>query len=107
MTPITLLPCKGDWALRAAYSWRSEYMVTAIDCCVSYPIWNSATGQLDASIRYKFTDNIEVLLSGSNLLNEQTLLEQQVSDADSGGLRLPNASAQQDRRLTFGVRLKY
>lgn len=98
---------KGDWAVRAAYSWRSAYMVTAIDCCVSYPIWNSATGQLDASIRYKFNDNVEVLLSGSNLLNEQTVLEQQVSDQSAGGLRLPNASSQQDRRLTFGVRLKY
>ncbi len=98
---------KGDWAVRLAYSWRSAYMVTAIDCCVSYPIWNSATGQLDGSIRYKVNDNIEVMLSGSNLLNEQTTLEQQVSDQSAGGLRLPNASTQQDRRLTFGVRMKY
>lgn len=98
---------KGDWAVRVAYSWRSAYMVTAIDCCVSYPIWNTATGQLDGSIRYKINDNIEVMLSGSNLLNEQTVLEQQVSDQSSGGLRLPNASTQQDRRLTFGVRMKY
>lgn len=98
---------KGDWAVRVAYSWRSAYMVTAIDCCVSYPIWNSATGQLDGSIRYKINDNIEVMLSGSNLLNEQTVLEQQVSDQSAGGLRLPNASTQQDRRLTFGVRMKY
>jgi len=98
---------KGAWAVRMAYSWRSAYMVTAIDCCVSYPIWNSATGQLDGSIRYKINDNIEVLLSGSNLLNEQTTLEQQVSDQSDGGLRLPNASTQQDRRVTFGVRMKY
>ena len=98
---------KDAWALRLAYSWRSAYMVTAIDCCVAYPIWNSATGQLDGSIRYKYNDNVEVLLSGSNLLNEQTILEQQISDQSAGGLRLPNAAFQNDRRYTVGVRLKY
>lgn len=98
---------KGSWAARLAYSWRSEFMVTAIDCCVSYPIWNKAYGQLDGSLRYKFNDNIELSLSGSNLLNEQTVLEQQVTDQSDGGLRLPNASFQNDRRYTLGLRVKY
>lgn len=98
---------KGDWALRLAYNWRSEFMVTAIDCCVSYPIWNDATGQVDGSIRYNATDNIEISFQASNLLNEQTVLRQQVENSEDGGLRLPNAWFQNDRRYTLGVRFKY
>ncbi|ARU28946.1 TonB-dependent receptor [Cellvibrio sp. PSBB006] len=98
---------KGDVAVRLAYSWRSEYMVTAVDCCVAYPIWHDATGQLDGSIRYNISDNIEISLAGSNLLNEETRLEQQVSGYEDGGLRLPNAWFQNDRRFTLGVRFTY
>lgn len=98
---------KGDWALRLAYNWRSEFMVTAIDCCVSYPIWNEATGQLDGSIRYNATDNIEISFQASNLLGEETVLKQQIENTEDGGLRLPNAWFQNDRRYTLGVRFKY
>jgi outer membrane receptor protein involved in Fe transport len=82
-------------------------MVTAIDCCVSYPIWNAATGQLDGSIRYNATDNIEISFQASNILSEETVLEQQVENTEDGGLRLPNAWFQNDRRYTLGVRFKY
>ncbi|MBE8715613.1 TonB-dependent receptor [Cellvibrio sp. KB43] len=98
---------KGDVALRVAYSWRSEYMVTARDCCVVYPVWNEAQGHLDASIRYNITDNIELSLQGSNLLNTTTKLRQQVTDADDGALKLPNSWFQNDRRFTLGVRFQY
>ncbi|MGH8223664.1 MAG: TonB-dependent receptor domain-containing protein, partial [Woeseiaceae bacterium] len=95
---------KGDFSARTAYSWRSEYLVTAIDCCVAYPIWNEDYGQVDASIRWQVTDNLEVSLQGSNLLNEETVLRQQVTNADDGGLVMPNAWFQNDRRLTLAFR---
>lgn len=98
---------KGDLALRIAYSWRSEYLVTAKDCCAVYPIWNDAQGHLDASIRYSINDNIELSLQGSNLTNVTTKLKQQVTDSADGGLLLPNAWFQNDRRYTLGVRFKY
>ena len=98
---------KNDWAARVAYSWRSEYMITAIDCCVAVPIWTEATGQLDGSVKYTFNDNVEVSFQISNILNEQTVLTQQVQDYDQGGLRLPNAWHENDRRYTVGLRLKY
>ncbi len=98
---------KGPLALRLAYNWRSEFLVTAIDCCVAYSIWNQDEGYLDGSIRYKLTDNLELSLQGSNLLNTETVLEQQVRDASEGGLRLPNAWFQNDRRVTMGIRFKY
>lgn len=98
---------KDKLALRVAYTWRSEYMVTARDCCVVYPVWSEDQGHLDASIRYNLTDNIEVSLQGSNLLNTETKLKQQVTDTDKGGLLLPNAWFQNDRRFTLGVRFQY
>lgn len=98
---------KGDLAVRVAYSWRSEYLVTAKDCCAVYPIWNEDQGHLDASIRYNITDNIELSLQGSNLTNVTTKLRQQVTDSADGGLLLPNAWFQNDRRYTLGIRFKY
>ena len=97
---------KYDISARVAYSWRSEYLVTAVDCCVAYPIWNEDYGQIDASIRWKMNDNWEFMLSGSNLNNEETVLRQQVTNAEDGGLLLPNAWFQNDRRYTLSFRYK-
>lgn len=97
---------KGGVAVRLAYNWRSKYMVTAVDCCVALPIWNQAAGFLDGSVRYRVSDNVEVSFSGSNLLNTKTVLRQQVENAEDGGLTLPNAWFENDRRLVLGVRLK-
>lgn len=101
---VVLMYEKGPWAARAAYNWRSEYLVTAADCCVGFPIWQDAAGFLDASLRYRVNDNIELNIQGQNLLNTDTVLKQQV---DNRGTKLPNAWFQNDRRVQFGVRLKY
>jgi outer membrane receptor protein involved in Fe transport len=71
---------------------------------VSYPIWNDAYGALDGSISWDVTDNIQLQLSGSNLLNTETVLRQQVSNYEDGGLTLPNAWFQNDRRFTLSFR---
>jgi TonB-dependent receptor len=98
---------KNDWAARVAYNWRSEYMITAIDCCVAVPIWTEASGTLDGSVKYSFSENVEVSFQIANILNEQTVLTQQVQDYDKGGLRLPNAWHENDRRYTLGLRFRY
>jgi len=95
---------KGPWALRAAYNWRSKYLLTAADCCVGFPIWQKGQGFLDASIRYQVSKNIELSIQGSNLLNTDTVLLQQV---DNRGTLTPNAWFQNDRRVQVGIRLKY
>jgi TonB-dependent receptor len=95
---------KGNWSARLAYSWRSEYMVTAVDCCVAVPIWNEDYGQLDGSLRWRVTDSIELGISGSNLTNSETVLRQQVENYEDGGLTLPNAWFQNDRRYTLTFR---
>lgn len=98
---------KDAIAARIAYNWRSAYMITAVDCCVAVPIWNAAYGQLDASIKYKFSDNLTVALQASNLLNEKTKLTQQIEDSSAGGQKMPNAWFQNDVRYTLGLRLTY
>ncbi|NJC41226.1 TonB-dependent receptor [Brevundimonas alba] len=97
----------GPWAARLAYNWRSDYLVTAVDCCVYLPIWQEAAGFLDGSIRYAVNDRLELSLQGSNLLNTETRLFQQVNNASEGGTLTPNAWLQSDRRLVFGFRFRY
>ena len=94
-------------SLRVAYNWRSKYLVTPIDCCVYLPVWQKAAGFLDATARYKVNDNVELSIEGQNLLNTQTKLQQQITDANSPEAKVitvPNAWFRQDRRFTFGVR---
>ncbi len=92
---------KGDWSARLAYSWRDDYLVTAVDCCVALPVWQKAYGQLDGSIKYTISDSLTVSLSGSNLLGEETVTEQQVENWQDGGLRLPTGRFRNDTRYTL------
>jgi len=94
----------GPWAARLAYNWRSEYLVTAVDCCVYLPIWQESAGFLDGSVRFKVNDNLELSLQGSNLLSTETRLFQQVNDASDGGTLTPNAWLKSDRRVVLGLR---
>lgn len=95
---------------RLAYNWRSKYLVTAVDCCVALPVWQKAAGFLDGSIRYSVTKNVELSVQGSNLLNTQTKLEQQITDVNSPEKKrilVPNAWFQNDRRFVIGARVKF
>ncbi|MES1156770.1 MAG: TonB-dependent receptor [Alphaproteobacteria bacterium] len=96
----------GPWAARLAYNWRSKWLVTRYDCCVYLPVWQMAAGYLDGSVRYRINDRLELSLEGSNLLNTETVLKQQVTDAP-GETLMPNAWIQQDRRFVAGVRLRF
>lgn len=93
---------KGRLSARAAYNWRSKYLVTAVDCCVGLPIWQDSAGFLDASIRYRVTDWIELSIQGSNLLGTDTVLKQQV---DSDGTLKANSWFKNDRRVQAGIRV--
>lgn len=103
---------KGAWSARLAYNWRSEYLVTSQDCCIALPIWQKSAGYLDARLAYRFNEQVEVSLEGTNLLNTRTELRQQVDGATQSSpndtrLLLPNAWFQNDRRLQAQVRLKF
>ena len=109
---VILMYEKGPWAARLAYNWRSQYLVSGLDCCVGLPIWQKQQGLLDGSIRYKINDNIEVSLEGTNILGSDTVLMQQVAGdtnatPNAPRVLMPDAWFRNDRRFQVGVRLKY
>lgn len=98
---------KNDFSARVAYNWRSEFLITAADCCMSYPVWGDAYGQTDASMNYKFNDNYFISLGISNLTKESMVTSQQVEDESSGGLRLPSSVGKAERRYTLSLRANF
>ncbi|MEP7130014.1 MAG: TonB-dependent receptor [Sphingomicrobium sp.] len=100
---------KGPISARLAYNWRSQYLVTAVDCCVYLPVWQKSAGFLDATLKYTLNDSIELGLQASNLLNTKTVLLQQITDKNSPegkNILVPNAWFQNDRKLIVSVRWK-
>ncbi len=101
----TLFYEKGPLAMRAAYNWRSAFNVTPRDDIFPFsPIWQEATGQLDASIFYAVTDNIKVGVQGVNLLDSITETSQVV---DFDGTRVTRSAFRNDRRYAFIARFDF
>lgn len=101
----TLFYEKGPLALRAAYNWRSAFLITPRDDIYPFsPIWQESSGQLDASIFYAVTDNIKIGVQGVNLLDEVTKTSQVV---DFDGTRFTRSAFRNDRRYTFIARFDF
>ncbi|WP_322403928.1 TonB-dependent receptor [Massilia luteola] len=89
---LAVLYDKGPVSARVAYSWRSKYLQAinaygtngndGIDAnpaspnfgknyvfYYALPTWGGAYGQVDASLQYKFTDNLNVSVQATNLTN--------------------------------------
>ncbi|RST32119.1 TonB-dependent receptor [Sphingomonas ginkgonis] len=93
---------KGPISLRAAYNWRSRFLLTSADVIFPYdPIYNEATGQLDASAFLTVNKYVKVGVQGVNLLNEVTRTSQQFT---LDGLIGPRSYFVNDRRFSFIVR---
>ena len=96
---------KGPLSARAAYNWRSDYLLTASDVIFPYsPIYQEATGQLDGSIFYGVTDNVKIGVQGVNLLDEVTVTSQLI---DFDGTRITRSAFRNDRRFTFLARFDF
>ena len=94
---------KGPISMRAAYNWRSRFLLTAADVIFPYTsIFNEPTGQLDASIFFSVTDQIKVGVQGVNLLNEVTETTQAFT-GDPARLA-PRSYFMNDRRFSFIIR---
>jgi TonB-dependent receptor len=94
---------KGPLSIRAAYNWRSRFLLTASDVIFPYfSIFNAPTGQLDASIFFNVTKNIKIGVQGVNLLNEVTKTEQAYTGDPH--LLAPRSYFMNDRRYSFIVR---
>lgn len=94
---------KGPISMRAAYNWRSRFLLTPADVIFPfYSIFNESTGQLDASIFLNVTKNIRVGVQGVNLLDEVTRTTQAYTgDPD---VSAPRSFFMNDRRFSFIVR---
>jgi TonB-dependent receptor len=101
----TLFYEKGPISLRAAYSWRSKFLLTARDYIYPrFPIYNAATGQLDASAFYSITKSIKLGVQGVNLTNTVTKTLQQFTIT---GLTAPRSYFMNDRRFSFIARANF
>ena len=95
----------GPLAMRAAYNWRSAFLITPRDDIFPFsPIYQESTGQLDASIFYAVTDNIKLGVQGVNLLDEVTRTSQVV---DFDGTRVTRSAFRNDRRFSFIARFDF
>ncbi len=94
---------KGPISVRAAYNWRSRFLLTASDAIFPFfSIFNEPTGQLDASIFFNVTDNIRLGVQGVNLTNEVTRTSQAYTgDPD---VLAPRSFFVNDRRFSFILR---
>lgn len=101
---FTLMYEKYDWQLRAAYNWRSKYLLTTRDVISKYPLWSDDIGMLDASIMYNINDNITIGLQGTNLTNEQTKTLMILNDE---GMTAGRSWFVMDRRYTLSLRAKF
>jgi TonB-dependent receptor len=96
---------KGPVSLRVAYNWRSKFLETAVDEIYPYfPVYQEATGQLDASAFYSLTSHIKIGVQGVNLTDTVTKTEQQFT---ASGLMGPASYFVTDRRFSFIVRGSY
>ncbi|OGS52051.1 MAG: TonB-dependent receptor [Erythrobacter sp. RIFCSPHIGHO2_12_FULL_63_10] len=96
---------KGPLAMRAAYNWRSDFLITPRDDIFPFsPIWQESSGQMDASIFYSVTDNVKLGIQGVNLLDSVTRTSQVV---DFDGTRITRSAFRNDRRFTFLARFDF
>jgi TonB-dependent receptor len=102
---LALIYEKGPVSARAAYNWRSEYLLTTRDVITPFaPIMQEATGQLDASFFYSINDHLKIGIQGVNLLDEVTKTSQVLNDQL---LQAGRSWFINDRRFSLGLRASF
>lgn len=81
---FTLMYQKSGFEGRLAYNYRSDYLVTSSDAVEKLPIFNKASGNMDASFTYALNDNYKVGLQITNVLDEQTETYTYIQTLDNG-----------------------
>lgn len=97
---------KGALEVRAAYSWRSRFLLTTQDVIYPYqPTYNEAAGYLDASIALAVTRQFKIGVQGTNLLNTITKTSA-VIDRDAT-LLVPRSYFKNDRTFKIYARFNW
>ncbi|MFM5884954.1 MAG: TonB-dependent receptor, partial [Novosphingobium sp.] len=96
---------KGPVSARAAYNWRSAFLITPRDDIFPFsPIWQEPSGQLDASLFFTVNKHLKVGVQGVNLLDTVTRTSQVI---DFAGTRAVRSAFRNDRRYTFLARVDF
>lgn len=104
---------KGKLTLRAAYSWRSQYLLTLRDVITPFdPIFQKPYGQLDASVSLKVNDNFTIGVQGVNLLDSlvktaAAVYNKPASEADKQVVLVPRQWYKTDRRFTISAKVNF
>jgi TonB-dependent receptor len=104
---------KGPLSLRAAYSWRSQYLLTLRDVITPFdPIFQRPYGQLDASIGFTVNEHLKFGIEGVNLLNSivetsAAVYDRPANDAAKKVLLVPRQWYKTDRRYTVSAHLTF
>ena len=100
---VTAFYEKGPVSLRAAYNWRSRYLLTAADVIYPYSsIFQGAGGTLDASAFLNVNKYIKIGVQGVNLTNSVTKTLQAYTGDPS--VLAPRSYFVNDRRFSFILR---
>jgi TonB-dependent receptor len=59
----------GPLEARLAYNWRERWLLTTHDGDGKGSVWNEDYGQLDASVFFRFSPNVQVGIEANNLTN--------------------------------------
>ena len=89
---------------RLAYDWRTKYLVSLRDYMTGNPIFNSAAGTMDASLKYTFDNGLQLRSSFENILNTKNKAVMQIN---ASGETLPRYAVLNDRRFIFGFRYEF
>ncbi|MDH5831109.1 TonB-dependent receptor [Luteimonas sp. M1R5S18] len=103
---------KGPWQVRLAYNWRSEYLLSVGpngynggDGGIPWklPVYSDSFGQLDGSIFYKVSDNVQIGLEMNNLNNAE---QRTIMDQNGAGKRITSWYVN-DRRYAATLRFTF
>ena len=104
---VTLFYEKYGLSARARYTWRSAFRTldtaggATLGSTLGFPVVTAARGQLNGSITYDITDNINIGVEGVNLTKSK-ISQYCVNDG-----ALLCFQGLPDRRLTFGATVKF
>ena len=96
---------RSGFQARLAYSWRSRFLLTRLDCCFPFgPVYQEPSGQMDGSFFYSVNKHFQIGLEVQNLLDATV----KTSFALNGdGLRTPRSWFKNDRQFALTTRINF
>ena len=90
--------------IRLAYQYRDEFLNSYETFITGNPNRQDANFQIDASVKYKLTDNLQISLQGVNLTDE---LQDSTDLLNEAGETFQRSSFMFDRRFQLGIQYTF